>query len=107
MIFKAVKTIGTFQIETLESGNITYTIQPFDANKMAEVEALSSNQELRNDERILGQIQLFCPEFERSHFDGVPLETLTQMLEYIIETSQGKKRTEAEKKTAQKEHTKS
>lgn len=107
MIFEALTTIGTFEIKILDGTKVKYTIVPFDVRKMKEVEALGADAELSNVDRILAQIKIFCPEFDESHFEGIPVESLTQMLEYIIETSQGKKRTEAEKKTVQKEPTKS
>lgn len=107
MIFKAVKTIGEFEIDTLRGDRVKYTISPFDIEKMNKVQELSEDDSLKNDERILGQIRLFCDEFNRDDFAGIPIEDLQRMLEYIIETSQGKKRTETEKKTAQKEHLKS
>lgn len=99
MIFKACKLIGEFQIERLDGSTVKYTVKPFDADRMDEVNALPK---VEGKEGIFQQIRLFCEEFDESDFKGIPINTLTDMLEYVIQVSQGKTRTEAEKKTESK-----
>jgi hypothetical protein len=105
MIFKAMESMGSFEIETLNFGKVKYSIRPFDADIMEIIQSLP--KDLDSIAMLEKQMEAFCPEFERKHLEGVPINTLAEMVTYITEMAEGTRRTEAEKKTESKKPIKS
>ena len=110
MVFKAVKVLGEFTVETLDSGKIIYTIAPFDSVAMQKMEVITGRvKEYDADgkeinprsqvEDLFEQMCIFCVEFDPAHMVGIPIAVLSEMVTFIVETAQGSNKTADQKKT--------
>lgn len=124
MLFSAVKSLGEIEIQKLDGDIVKYTIKPFDHRIMREVadlekaklkskskskdetQAEKDVEEIDRVKELNQTISIFCPEYKSSDLDGIPINSLTEMVEYIIEISQGQKRDKDEKKTPSTKPTK-
>jgi len=104
MIFEAVEKLGSFQIKTSTGELVDYTIKPFDSVVMDGMKKIAG---LEGIDGIRAQISLFIPEYKSEHLIGIPVGVLEEMLEYIVEISQGRKRDTDEKKQESKKPLKS
>lgn len=99
MLFSAVKSLGEIEIQKEDGTVVKYTIKPFDYRVMKQVSELGKDKDADRADELSKQISIFCPEYNADDLNGIPINTLTEMVEYIIETSQGQKRDKDEKKT--------
>lgn len=96
-VFKAVKTVGKLEIETLSGEVKEFDILPMDIDLLKKIQALKSD--VNDVQSLVEQFKLFCVEFDPKVLKGIPSETLQEMVQYVVDTASGKKRTSAEKKS--------
>jgi hypothetical protein len=104
MIFKAVKFAGKLEIENVHGERKSYDVFPMDVHLMKKLEKLKDEQ---GSDAVIAQFELFCKDFDPADLEGIPSSVLEEMVQYVVDVSSGKKRTEAEKKTPSRERMKS